>query len=276
MPDAVITDTLPSQVDVRDRRPRDLHRGRRARSTCNLGKVLNGGDVDGRVKVHVNANAVSAPGHPIGITNSVEVGSDKVNDPDISQQQRERVDDRRGPRRPQGDEALQARPAGARGGHVDVHDPRRQPRAVGRPQRRPHRHKREQRVVHDRERERSRRAVRVRSPAASSRATSEPSLQAAGRRSPSRFTATEAQDINDCATVASATPDPNQWNNEACDGVTVIAVADLSLDKLDSPDPLVAGTDITYTLHAHNAGPSTAPNVDDPGLRCRTASPSFP
>ena len=41
----------------------------------------------------------------------------------------------------------------------------------------------------------------------------------------------------------------------------MIAVANLSLDKLDSPDPLVAGTDITYTLHAHNAGPSTAPNV---------------
>jgi uncharacterized repeat protein (TIGR01451 family) len=33
------------------------------------------------------------------------------------------------------------------------------------------------------------------------------------------------------------------------------------LDKTDSPDPLVAGTDITYTLHAHNGGPSTAPNV---------------
>ena len=35
----------------------------------------------------------------------------------------------------------------------------------------------------------------------------------------------------------------------------------MSIDKTDSPDPLVAGTDITYTLHAHNAGPSTAPNV---------------
>jgi uncharacterized repeat protein (TIGR01451 family) len=43
--------------------------------------------------------------------------------------------------------------------------------------------------------------------------------------------------------------------------VRVVAVADLSLDKTDSPDPLVAGTDITYTLHAHNGGPSTAPNV---------------
>jgi uncharacterized repeat protein (TIGR01451 family) len=74
-------------------------------------------------------------------------------------------------------------------------------------------------------------------------------------------TATEAQDINDCATVSSATPDPDHSNNESCDGIDVIAVADVSLDKTDSPDPLVAGTDITYTLHAHNAGPSTAPNV---------------
>jgi uncharacterized repeat protein (TIGR01451 family) len=76
-----------------------------------------------------------------------------------------------------------------------------------------------------------------------------------------RETATEAQDINDCASVSSATPDPNHANDESCDGVNIIAAADLSLEKLDSPDPLVAGTDITYTLNAHNAGPSTAKNV---------------
>ena len=35
----------------------------------------------------------------------------------------------------------------------------------------------------------------------------------------------------------------------------------MSIDKTDSPDPLIAGTDITYTLHANNDGPSTAPNV---------------
>jgi uncharacterized repeat protein (TIGR01451 family) len=74
-------------------------------------------------------------------------------------------------------------------------------------------------------------------------------------------TATEAQDINDCASVTSATPDPDHTNDQACDGVSVIAVADVSLTKSDSPDPLVAGTDITYTLQAHDAGPSTAPNV---------------
>src|SRR5262249_14946447 len=74
-------------------------------------------------------------------------------------------------------------------------------------------------------------------------------------------TANESQDINDCAKVSSATPDSDNSNNQSCDGVTVISVADVSLDKTDSPDPLVAGTDITYTLHAHNSGPSVAKNV---------------
>ena len=76
-----------------------------------------------------------------------------------------------------------------------------------------------------------------------------------------RVTATEAEDINDCAKASSVTPDPDHSNNQACDGVSVIAVADVSIDKTDSPDPLIAGTDITYTLHANNDGPSTAPNV---------------
>jgi uncharacterized repeat protein (TIGR01451 family) len=74
-------------------------------------------------------------------------------------------------------------------------------------------------------------------------------------------TATEPQDINDCASISAVTPDPDNSNNQSCDGVSVIGAADLSLDKMDVPDPLVAGTDITYTLQAHNAGPSIAPNV---------------
>jgi uncharacterized repeat protein (TIGR01451 family) len=53
-------------------------------------------------------------------------------------------------------------------------------------------------------------------------------------------TATEEQDINDCASVTSATPDPDHTNDQSCDGVNVFAVADLSLTKTDSPDPLIA------------------------------------
>src|SRR5262249_53730212 len=37
--------------------------------------------------------------------------------------------------------------------------------------------------------------------------------------------------------------------------------ADLSLTKADSPDPVVAGTQLTYTLVAHNGGPSDAQAV---------------
>jgi uncharacterized repeat protein (TIGR01451 family) len=75
------------------------------------------------------------------------------------------------------------------------------------------------------------------------------------------LTATEPQDINDCASVSSDTPDPNTANNQSCDGVTVFGVADLAIDKSDSPDPLNAGTEITYTLEVTNNGPSTAVNV---------------
>ena len=74
VPDVSVTDTLPSQVTfVTD------DRGVCAAApvgtlTCNL-EVLNGKTETIVVKVHVNANAVSAAGHPIGITNSVEVAS---------------------------------------------------------------------------------------------------------------------------------------------------------------------------------------------------------
>jgi uncharacterized repeat protein (TIGR01451 family) len=37
-----------------------------------------------------------------------------------------------------------------------------------------------------------------------------------------------------------------------------LASADLSVAKVGSPDPVVAGTDLTYTLTVNNAGPSTA------------------
>jgi uncharacterized repeat protein (TIGR01451 family) len=74
-------------------------------------------------------------------------------------------------------------------------------------------------------------------------------------------TSNEAGDFNNFARVTTDSTDPNLNDNSDRSAFRVVAVADLSLDKTDSPDPLVAGTDITYTLHAHNAGPSTAPNV---------------
>jgi uncharacterized repeat protein (TIGR01451 family) len=71
----------------------------------------------------------------------------------------------------------------------------------------------------------------------------------------------EAGDFDNFAEVTTDSTDPNGNNNRDRSDVKVIAVANLSLGKTDSPDPLVAGTDITYTLQARNAGPSTAPNV---------------
>src|SRR5207249_2081920 len=41
----------------------------------------------------------------------------------------------------------------------------------------------------------------------------------------------------------------------------VVTSADLSVTKVDSPDPVVAGTNLTYTITLSNAGPSDAQAV---------------
>jgi len=63
------------------------------------------------------------------------------------------------------------------------------------------------------------------------------------------------------ASVTSDTPDPNGTNNSASDTNTVKTSADLSVTKSDSPDPVVVGETLTYTLNVTNAGPSNAINV---------------
>jgi uncharacterized repeat protein (TIGR01451 family) len=75
------------------------------------------------------------------------------------------------------------------------------------------------------------------------------------------ITATEAMDINDVATVVSSTFDPDLSNNQAEDGVSVTAVSDLALVKTATPEPVIAGEDLTYTLTVTNNGPSTVVNV---------------
>ena len=72
--------------------------------------------------------------------------------------------------------------------------------------------------------------------------------------------ANEDVDINDVVTVTSPTPDPDQSNNQAEGSLSVMAVADLSVDK-SGPATATAGTDITYTLSIVNDGPSTAQGV---------------
>jgi uncharacterized repeat protein (TIGR01451 family) len=70
-----------------------------------------------------------------------------------------------------------------------------------------------------------------------------------------------AGDINDLAAVSSTTPDPDPDNNSATGKVSYSAVADLSITKTAGPNPVVAGTNLTYTIKIGNSGPSAASNV---------------
>jgi uncharacterized repeat protein (TIGR01451 family) len=75
------------------------------------------------------------------------------------------------------------------------------------------------------------------------------------------FSSNSAGDINDTATVTSTTPDPNTANNTATGRVSFAASADLAITKIGSPNPVVAGTNVTYTINVSNGGPSIATNV---------------
>ena len=57
-------------------------------------------------------------------------------------------------------------------------------------------------------------------------------------------------------------PDPKLDNNAASDPTTVDTLADVALTKsLDTPTPVLAGTEATFTLQASNSGPSDAADV---------------
>jgi uncharacterized repeat protein (TIGR01451 family) len=63
------------------------------------------------------------------------------------------------------------------------------------------------------------------------------------------------------ATVASATNDPTPGNNSATDTDTLTPQVDLGVVKVESIDPVVAGSgvgNLTYTITVTNVGPSTA------------------
>ena len=74
--------------------------------------------------------------------------------------------------------------------------------------------------------------------------------------------ASDPQNINDRATVASATPDPDQASNVAEDELNFTAPADLEVFKDCKPDgPLPAGGSGLCTIRVHNWGPATATHV---------------
>jgi uncharacterized repeat protein (TIGR01451 family) len=74
--------------------------------------------------------------------------------------------------------------------------------------------------------------------------------------------ASAAGPLSNTATVTSATTDSNPGDNSDTEPTTVSASADLSVTKSDSPDPVNAGGDITYTITVNNAGPSFASTVE--------------
>ncbi|HMF04739.1 MAG TPA: DUF11 domain-containing protein, partial [Acidimicrobiia bacterium] len=68
--------------------------------------------------------------------------------------------------------------------------------------------------------------------------------------------------ITNTATVSSTTNDQNSANNTATAGTAIVnPSADVTVTKTDSPYPVVAGANLTYTITAINNGPSTAHGV---------------
>jgi uncharacterized repeat protein (TIGR01451 family) len=71
--------------------------------------------------------------------------------------------------------------------------------------------------------------------------------------------------ITNTVTITSTTADPNPANNTTTEQTTVkppgVAQADLSIAKVDDPDPVTAGAVLTYTLSITNSGPDPATAV---------------
>ena len=67
---------------------------------------------------------------------------------------------------------------------------------------------------------------------------------------------TAVSTITNSATVSSSVADPSTGDNTATETTTVSPAADLSVTKADSPDPVLLGDELTYTLTVTNAGPS--------------------
>ena len=67
--------------------------------------------------------------------------------------------------------------------------------------------------------------------------------------------------LSNTVTATSTTADPNAANNSATATTVVATSADLAVTKTDTPDPVNAGTNLTYTITVANAGPSSATTV---------------
>src|SRR5207249_3766763 len=53
----------------------------------------------------------------------------------------------------------------------------------------------------------------------------------------------------------------NDLNNSQTTTTAVNALADVSVTKSDSPDPVIVGSNLSFTITVNNAGPSNAATV---------------
>jgi uncharacterized repeat protein (TIGR01451 family) len=82
-----------------------------------------------------------------------------------------------------------------------------------------------------------------------------------------KVTASAGSTLVNTAVVSSAVTDPNPANNSSTTFTLVLPPAtDLSLTKAGLPNPVVTGTNLTYTVTVNNLGPNPANivEVDDP------------
>ena len=67
---------------------------------------------------------------------------------------------------------------------------------------------------------------------------------------------------NSASAASNVTADPVSGNNSASATTAISSPkADLSVNKTGSPDPVTAGTDLTYTIQVTNNSPATSTNV---------------
>ena len=72
---------------------------------------------------------------------------------------------------------------------------------------------------------------------------------------------TSAGKITNTASVAGDEVDPDTGNNSTSAATLVNPAADLAVAKIDSPDPVLAGTNLVYAVTVTNSGPSTSTGV---------------